>query len=108
MQSSIIVRIIFFFIFVLGIQAYNTTLEGYFDSICHVYVTDCNRTVINDAGNKSCDDETVFIWDQAPELYCVHVYPITEPDDNRYRQANGNSCFYVHGNLLDGWSIDDC
>ncbi|CAG8491719.1 7825_t:CDS:2 [Diversispora eburnea] len=106
MQFSIIARIIFFFVFVHVIQAYKTTLLGDFASICHIYVTDCNGEVLRDAGRKDCNQAKIFEWDEAPDIYCLHVYPITKPKDNRYIMVTKNdSCIDVCGDLIYGWKL---
>ncbi|CAG8811907.1 30013_t:CDS:1, partial [Racocetra persica] len=81
-----------------------------FESVCHVYVTDCNGQVIRNAGWKDCGDST-WDWDDAPDVYCIHIYPRTNSNDNKYCQGYRDACFQVHGDLLDGFEMrqyDDC
>ncbi len=69
--------------------------------IFHVYVTNCNGSAIRDAGKKSCsffDSEVLFNWKEAPDLYCVHVYPQTHPPRNQYFEYRStNSCMTLSG-----------
>ncbi|CAG8493489.1 15785_t:CDS:2 [Racocetra fulgida] len=88
-------------------QAYTLEVQLSFVSSCHVYVTDCNETVIRDAGHKYCDGN-LWHWDEATEAqYCLHIYPLTKPGDNRYCRASKDACFKVDGDLI-LWGIYTC
>nr|AMJ52419.1 hypothetical protein [Rhizophagus clarus] len=105
------------FLFNLRAQSYYTGIlttqnncvdcDGQF----HVYVTDCNGSVLRDAGIKDCGDvfhssDVWFYWEQAPDLYCVHVYPQTHPPRNRYQQFyKTDSCMILGGNE-ENWHFD--
>ncbi|CAG8583347.1 11586_t:CDS:1, partial [Racocetra fulgida] len=58
---------------------------------------------IYDDGRKSCDSGD-FVWQDAPEHYCLHVYPRQTPKDNRYIELYQDSCSYVDG-TIGSWDI---
>ncbi|RIB28529.1 hypothetical protein C2G38_2137308 [Gigaspora rosea] len=100
------------FLFTHGVQSYvtgvSTTQAGHWCSgFFHLYVTDCYGTVILDPGFKSCDFPDVLLWwNEAPSHYCVHAYPQTHPQRNRYQEVHdSNSCFGLYGGYED-WSFD--
>lgn len=77
-----------------------------------MYVTDCNGSNIRDAGMKDCDGVVgdpsypLFYWEEAPDLYCVHVYPQTHPRRDRYYQYfKSNSCMILGGDE-ENWHYD--
>ncbi|RHZ74566.1 hypothetical protein Glove_221g82 [Diversispora epigaea] len=99
------------------IQAYTVKVFPGFTSICRIYVTDCHGKVIRDAVKKDCKDlfrSTIFKWDEAPDLYCPHIYPITRPKDNKYIPIyKQDACIVLSGDLISGWSmkqhpLEDC
>ncbi|POG75146.1 hypothetical protein GLOIN_2v1568992, partial [Rhizophagus irregularis DAOM 181602=DAOM 197198] len=59
-SRNLIFIIFIIFLFDLRVQSYNTTIITNGDNcdpcvgIFHVYVTDCNGSVIRDAGKRSC------------------------------------------------------
>lgn len=58
-----------------------SVIGGYCSGIFHIYVTDCNGTVIRDKGLVDCTKKSLFDWDDNPNLYCVHVYPQTHQEE---------------------------
>ncbi|GES84139.1 hypothetical protein GLOIN_2v1735201 [Rhizophagus clarus] len=120
--SSSISRNLMFIIFTIFL--FNLRAQSYYTGILsnqnncvdcdgqfHVYVTDCNGSVLRDAGIKDCGDvfhgsDVWFYWEQAPDLYCVHVYPQTHPPRNRYQQFyKTDSCMILGGNE-ENWHFD--
>ncbi|CAB4383160.1 unnamed protein product [Rhizophagus irregularis] len=106
-SRNLIFIIFIIFLFDLRVQSYNTTIITNGDNcdpcvgIFHVYVTDCNGSVIRDAGKRSCsffDPPVFFNWEDAPDLYCVHLYPQTHPPRNRYfGYRSTDSCMILAG-----------
>jgi hypothetical protein len=78
-----------------------------------VYVTDCNGSVILDAGMKDCDGASEtdpntdwFYWKEAPDHYCVYVYSQSNPRISRYLEfQNTDSCMVLGGDE-ENWNID--
>ncbi|CAG8695960.1 2907_t:CDS:2 [Racocetra fulgida] len=62
--------------------------------------------VINEAGVDNCGRGT-FVWDDAPEHYCLHVYPKHTPWDNRFIEGYQDSCFRVDG-VRFNWDLNNC
>ncbi|RHZ76101.1 hypothetical protein Glove_203g93 [Diversispora epigaea] len=110
MKYSTVTRIIIIILFIVAhvTQAYKIAVKHRFASVCKIYVTDCNGKVLRDDGREDCSRSgTIFdVWDQAPDLYCVHIYPITEPKNNKYvTVTKDDACVFVHGDLF-SWSMD--
>ncbi|RHZ83454.1 hypothetical protein Glove_92g66 [Diversispora epigaea] len=110
MKYSTVTRIIITILFIVAhvTQAYRIAVLHTFASICKIYVTDCNGKVIRNSGRKECSSGSGVkfdIWDQAPDLYCVHVYPLTVPKDNRYLMiTKEDACISIDGTLF-SWSM---
>ncbi|RHZ76414.1 hypothetical protein Glove_198g54 [Diversispora epigaea] len=109
MKYSTVTRIIIITLFIVAhvTQAYHIAVWRSFVSICKIYVTDCNGKVIRNDGWEDCNGSPVIIpiWDEAPDLYCVHVYPRTKPKDNRYIPiTNNDTCIKLDGDLR-SWSM---
>lgn len=68
--------------------------------------------MIRDAGLKNCDgsiggSDVWFYWEEAPDTYCVHVYPETHPLRNRYHgYQKTNSCMILGGDE-ENWHFDE-
>ncbi|CAB4402809.1 unnamed protein product [Rhizophagus irregularis] len=107
MQHSTLTRFIIIFFIILHIaQAYRLTVILDFFSVCRVYVTDCNGKTLRNAGWKDCNQDD-WHWDEAPETYCLHIFPITDGDDNRWYQGYKDDCIRVFGDLSE-WHIVKC
>ncbi|PKY61562.1 hypothetical protein RhiirA4_486705 [Rhizophagus irregularis] len=108
MQHSTLTRFIIIFFIILHIaQAYKLTVDLSFVSICRVYVTDCHGKTLRDAGWKDCDSGYKWHWDEAPETYCLHIYPKTNGNDNRWCQGYKDDCIIVNGDLV-YWEMINC
>ncbi|RHZ76415.1 hypothetical protein Glove_198g55 [Diversispora epigaea] len=110
MKYSTVTRIIIIILFIVVhvTQAYNVSILLGFRSICKIYVTDCNGKVIRNAGRKDCYPfwDSIFRWNEAPDLYCVHAYPITRPKDNKYVMVQKDDvCINLSGDLR-SWKIE--
>ncbi|UZO03866.1 uncharacterized protein OCT59_024267 [Rhizophagus irregularis] len=78
MQYSTLTRIIIIYLMIVHMsQAYTLSVCLDFFAVCHVYITDCHGTILRDAGRKSCS-QNKFHWPDAPDTYCLHIYPVTE------------------------------
>src|SRR2546429_7312847 len=88
----------FFLIFIAYLARMMARLDLSPIEACKAYVTDCKGTIIWGPREGACEEKCEAVYfDNAPDLYCVHIFNTDRPGDNPYYVVkNSDVCLVAY------------